>query len=264
MGHAGCRATRSWRSWYGPAACFACACARARLLTPSLALPLSRLSQADVGQDEDFEAAKVKAKLSGAVKVIVEVRCDMTPGPPRRHCARVHPVPFANPALLPLSTPPALGPTQDLKRDFVENYVYPTIQANCLYEGVYMLGTSIARPCIAKRQIELARQEKCAFVSHGCTGKGNDQVRFELTYYSLEPAIQVIAPWRLKGQTRKGERARASGRGGGGAGGGGVAGGGGGRTGSGPALTVLSHDSAHAPPAHASHPHPGPCPLLGL
>ena len=128
---------------------------------------------------------------------------------------------------------PALGPTQDLKRDFVENYVYPTIQANCLYEGVYMLGTSIARPCIAKRQIELARQEKCAFVSHGCTGKGNDQVRFELTYYSLEPAIQVIAPWRLKGKTRKCEWARASRRGGRGAGGGG------GRTGCGPALTVL-------------------------
>ena len=65
-----------------------------------------------------------------------------------------------------------------------------------------MLGTSIARPCIAKRQIELARQEQCAFVSHGCTGKGNDQVRFELTYYSLEPSIQVIAPWRLKGSAK--------------------------------------------------------------
>ncbi|KAI8929220.1 argininosuccinate synthase [Entophlyctis helioformis] len=111
---------------------------------------------ANIGQDEDFEAARTKALAIGATKVFIE----------------------------------------DLRKEFVEDLVWPAIQANLLYEGVYLLGTSIARPVIARRQIELAKQEGCAYVSHGCTGKGNDQVRFELAYYALCPDIKVIAPWR--------------------------------------------------------------------
>lgn len=74
--------------------------------------------------------------------------------------------------------------------------IFPAVQANCMYEGIYLLGTSLARPVIARRQIEIAQREGCKFVSHGCTGKGNDQVRFELAYAALDPQIQVIAPWR--------------------------------------------------------------------
>lgn len=111
---------------------------------------------ADVGQDDDFEAARKKAKDLGATRVYVE----------------------------------------DLKREFVTDFIFPAIQANAIYENRYLLGTSLARPCIARRQIELARREGAQFVSHGATGKGNDQVRFELTYYALDPKIQVIAPWR--------------------------------------------------------------------
>ncbi|KAI8053870.1 argininosuccinate synthase [Syncephalis plumigaleata] len=111
---------------------------------------------ADVGQEEDFEAARAKALSIGATKVFVE----------------------------------------DLRRSFVEEFIFPAVQANCIYENVYLLGTSLARPVIARRQIELANQENCTHVSHGCTGKGNDQVRFELAYYALQPSIQVIAPWR--------------------------------------------------------------------
>ncbi len=84
----------------------------------------------------------------------------------------------------------------DLREEFVADYVYPMIRANALYEGQYLLGTSIARPLIAKRQIEIARQVNADAVSHGATGKGNDQVRFELGYYALAPDIKVIAPWR--------------------------------------------------------------------
>ena len=84
----------------------------------------------------------------------------------------------------------------DLKEEFVRDYVYPMMRANALYEGLYLLGTSIARPLIAKRQIEIARQVGADAVSHGATGKGNDQVRFELGYYGLAPDIKVIAPWR--------------------------------------------------------------------
>ncbi len=85
---------------------------------------------------------------------------------------------------------------EDLREEFVREYVFPMLRANTSYEDGYLLGTSIARPLIAKRQIEIARQEDADAVSHGATGKGNDQVRFELTYYALEPHITVIAPWR--------------------------------------------------------------------
>ncbi|HEY9459404.1 MAG TPA: argininosuccinate synthase [Paralcaligenes sp.] len=84
----------------------------------------------------------------------------------------------------------------DLREEFVRDFVFPMFRANAIYEGEYLLGTSIARPLIAKRQIEIARQVGANTVSHGATGKGNDQVRFELSYYSLEPGIKVIAPWR--------------------------------------------------------------------
>ena len=84
----------------------------------------------------------------------------------------------------------------DLKLEFVRDYVFPMMRANCLYEGVYLLGTSIARPLIAKSQIDIARQTNSDAVAHGATGKGNDQLRFELSYYALAPDITVIAPWR--------------------------------------------------------------------
>ncbi|KAI9470326.1 argininosuccinate synthetase [Coemansia sp. RSA 989] len=112
---------------------------------------------ANVGQEEDFEAAREKALKVGATKVFVE----------------------------------------DLRRELVEELVIPTIQANAVYETVYLLGTSVARPVIARSQVKIAQQEGCTHVSHGCTGKGNDQVRFELAYYALDPKLQVIAPWRV-------------------------------------------------------------------
>ncbi|MEK7947726.1 argininosuccinate synthase [Pigmentiphaga sp. YJ18] len=84
----------------------------------------------------------------------------------------------------------------DLREEFVRDFVFPMFRANTIYEGEYLLGTSIARPLIAKRQIEIAREVKADSVSHGATGKGNDQVRFELGYYALEPGIKVVAPWR--------------------------------------------------------------------
>ncbi len=111
---------------------------------------------ADVGQQEDFEAAKAKALAVGASKVYVE----------------------------------------DLKGEFVTDFIFPAIKANAIYEGRYLLGTSLARPLIAKRQIEIAEAEGAEYVSHGATGKGNDQVRFELTYFALNPKIKVIAPWK--------------------------------------------------------------------
>lgn len=110
----------------------------------------------DVGQEEDFEAAKAKAMKIGASKIYIE----------------------------------------DLRREFIEEMCWPAIACNAIYQGVYLLGTSLARPIIARRQIDIAKREGCQFVSHGCTGKGNDQVRFELAYYALQPGIQVIAPWR--------------------------------------------------------------------
>ncbi|MHA1179460.1 MAG: argininosuccinate synthase [Alphaproteobacteria bacterium] len=85
---------------------------------------------------------------------------------------------------------------EDLREEFVRDYVFPMFRANALYEGVYLLGTSIARPLIAKKQIEIARATGAGAVCHGATGKGNDQVRFELSYYALEPGIKIIAPWR--------------------------------------------------------------------
>jgi argininosuccinate synthase len=85
---------------------------------------------------------------------------------------------------------------EDLREEFVRDYVFPMFRANTLYEGQYLLGTSIARPLIAKKQIEIARKTGADAVAHGATGKGNDQVRFELTYYALEPSIKIIAPWR--------------------------------------------------------------------
>ena len=111
----------------------------------------------DVGQKEDFEAAKAKAVKVGASKVYVE----------------------------------------DRKREFVTDFIFPTFSANAVYEGRYLMGTSLARPVIAKGQIETAIKEKADFVSHGATGKGNDQVRFELGYYALKPDIQVLAPWKM-------------------------------------------------------------------
>src|SRR5689334_7060048 len=85
---------------------------------------------------------------------------------------------------------------EDLREEFVRDYVYPVFRANTLYEGQYLLGTSIARPLIAKKQIEIAEKVGADAVAHGATGKGNDQVRFELTYYALKPDVTVIAPWR--------------------------------------------------------------------
>ena len=85
---------------------------------------------------------------------------------------------------------------EDLREEFVRDYVFPMFRANARYEGQYLLGTSIARPLIAKKQIEIAAQDGADAVAHGATGKGNDQVRFELAYYALEPDIKVIAPWR--------------------------------------------------------------------
>jgi len=85
---------------------------------------------------------------------------------------------------------------EDLREEFVRDYVFPMFRANALYEGIYLLGTSIARPLIAKKQIEIARATGADAVCHGATGKGNDQVRFELSYYALEPGIKIIAPWR--------------------------------------------------------------------
>ncbi len=111
---------------------------------------------ADVGQGEELEPARKKAEMMGVAEIYVE----------------------------------------DLKEEFVREYVFPMFRANAVYEGTYLLGTSIARPLIAKRQIEIARKVGADAVCHGATGKGNDQVRFELTYYALNPDIRVIAPWR--------------------------------------------------------------------
>jgi argininosuccinate synthase len=111
---------------------------------------------ADLGQGEELAPARRKAEMFGVKQIFVE----------------------------------------DLREEFVRDFVFPMFRANALYEGVYLLGTSIARPLIAKRQIEIAREVGADAVAHGATGKGNDQVRFELTYYALKPDIRVIAPWR--------------------------------------------------------------------
>ena len=111
---------------------------------------------ADVGQGEELEPARRKAEMLGVREIFVE----------------------------------------DLREEFVRDYVFPMFRANALYEGAYLLGTSIARPLIAKRQIEIAEAVGADALAHGATGKGNDQVRFELTYYALKPDIRVIAPWR--------------------------------------------------------------------
>ena len=86
---------------------------------------------------------------------------------------------------------------ENAEEEFVKDYVFPAIQWNAMYEGCYLLGTSLARPLIAKKQIEIAKQEDAKFVGHGATGKGNDQVRFELSYYALQPNIKVVAPWKI-------------------------------------------------------------------
>ncbi|MGB1355659.1 MAG: argininosuccinate synthase [Candidatus Puniceispirillaceae bacterium] len=111
---------------------------------------------ADIGQGEEVEPARAKAEMLGIREIFIE----------------------------------------DLREEFVRDYVFPMFRANPLYEGMYLLGTSIARPLIAKRQIEIARAVGADAVAHGATGKGNDQVRFELAYYALQPDIHVIAPWR--------------------------------------------------------------------
>jgi argininosuccinate synthase len=112
---------------------------------------------ADIGQEEDWEAVRQKALDTGASEVFI----------------------------------------QDLRDEFVADYVFPMFRANAIYEGVYLLGTSIARPVIAKEQIRIARECGADAVSHGATGKGNDQVRFELSYMSLMPDVKIIAPWRF-------------------------------------------------------------------
>jgi len=111
---------------------------------------------ADIGQGEELEGLEAKAKATGACSFVLE----------------------------------------DLREEFVRDYVYPALRANAVYEGGYLLGTSIARPLIASHQVDVARREGADAVAHGATGKGNDQVRFELTYMALEPRIKVIAPWR--------------------------------------------------------------------
>ena len=111
---------------------------------------------ADLGQGEEVEPARQKAQAAGVKEIFID----------------------------------------DLREEFVRDFVFPMFRANALYEGIYLLGTSIARPLISKRQIEIARPVGADAVSHGATGKGNDQVRFELGYYALEPDIKVIAPWR--------------------------------------------------------------------
>ncbi len=110
----------------------------------------------NVGQKEDFEAVENKALFTGASKVY----------------------------------------TEDLRKAFVTDYIFPALRGNALYEGRYLLGTALARPLLAKKQIEIAAKEGAEYVSHGSTGKGNDQVRFELGYYALNPAIKIIAPWK--------------------------------------------------------------------
>ena len=111
---------------------------------------------ADLGQGEEVEPARAKAEMMGIKEIFID----------------------------------------DLREEFVQDYVFPMFRANAVYEGVYLLGTSIARPLIAKRQIEIAKKVGADAVAHGATGKGNDQVRFELGYYALKPDIKVIAPWR--------------------------------------------------------------------
>jgi argininosuccinate synthase len=113
---------------------------------------------ADLGQGEELEPARKKAEMLGIKKENIFI--------------------------------------EDLREEFVSEYVFPMFRANALYEGIYLLGTSIARPLIGKKQIEIARATGADAVCHGATGKGNDQVRFELTYYALEPGIKIIAPWR--------------------------------------------------------------------
>ncbi len=111
---------------------------------------------ADLGQGEEVEPAREKAKAAGVKEIFID----------------------------------------DLREEFVRDFVFPMFRANALYEGIYLLGTSIARPLIAKRQIEIAEMTGADAVAHGATGKGNDQVRFELGYYALKPDIKIIAPWR--------------------------------------------------------------------
>jgi argininosuccinate synthase len=112
---------------------------------------------ADLGQDEDWNAVREKGMATGAMKVVIE----------------------------------------DLKEDFVRDFIFPAFRANAIYEGSYLLGTSLARPLIARQQVKLAEMEGADAVSHGATGKGNDQVRFELTYMALNPHLKIIAPWRI-------------------------------------------------------------------
>jgi argininosuccinate synthase len=111
---------------------------------------------ADLGQEEELSGLKEKALATGASKIYIE----------------------------------------DLKEEFARDFVFPALRANAVYEGVYLMGTSLARPLIAKAQMEIVKKEGADAVAHGATGKGNDQVRFELTYYSMDPNIKIIAPWR--------------------------------------------------------------------
>src|SRR5271165_6983657 len=126
---------------------------------------------ADIGQGEELAPARAKAELMGVKQIFID----------------------------------------DLREEFVRDFVFPMFRANALYEGEYLLGTSIARPLIAKRQIEIANEVGADAVAHGATGKGNDQVRYEVSYYALKPDIKVIAPWRIwefKSRTKLMEYAR--------------------------------------------------------
>lgn len=129
---------------------------------------------ADIGQQEDWDAVREKGLATGASKVIVS----------------------------------------DLQKEFVEDYIFPAFRANAIYEGSYLLGTSLARPLIAKEQVRIAMEEGADAVSHGATGKGNDQVRFELGYIGLSPKLQIVAPWRtwdLNSRTKLVEFAKENG-----------------------------------------------------
>ena len=113
-------------------------------------------STANVGQEDELDGLEEKALASGASKIYID----------------------------------------DLRKEFIEDFVFPTLKSGAVYEGRYLLGSALSRPLIAKRQVEIAEMEGADAVAHGCTGKGNDQVRFELTYKAINPKLKVIAPWR--------------------------------------------------------------------
>ncbi|KPP67756.1 hypothetical protein Z043_113612, partial [Scleropages formosus] len=141
---------------------------------------------ANIGQDEDFDAARKKAESLGAKKVRRAPQIGLGWGR-LAGCGKRSVKPSSSRQVF----------VEDLRAEFVEEFIWPSVQANAIYEDRYLLGTSIARPCIARRQVLIARQEGAQYVAHGATGKGNDQIRFELTCYALYPSVQILAPWRI-------------------------------------------------------------------